>query len=129
MRGPYTHSLLFAVGFFVQFATSAPADSSTYSSACPHPELGRTFDYVIIGGGTAGGVLANRLSENPKVTVAVIEAGTWPEDVHGNWTQVPFYNGNFYTNNDSMMWPFSTTPQSVSADVGFSAQMFKTFSN
>ncbi|KAK6206955.1 GMC oxidoreductase [Colletotrichum tabaci] len=42
-------------------------------------DLGKdaTFDYVIIGGGTAGLVLANRLSAKSDVTVAVIEAGTF----------------------------------------------------
>ena len=34
-----------------------------------------TFDYVIIGSGTAGGLLANRLSADPANTVALIEAG------------------------------------------------------
>jgi choline dehydrogenase-like flavoprotein len=34
-----------------------------------------SYDYIIIGGGTAGLVLANRLSTNPNLTVAVIEAG------------------------------------------------------
>ncbi|WP_018178557.1 GMC family oxidoreductase [Jongsikchunia kroppenstedtii] len=38
-----------------------------------------TFDYVIAGGGTAGCVLAARLSEDPSVTVCLIEAG--PSDV------------------------------------------------
>lgn len=38
-----------------------------------------TYDYVIAGGGTAGCVLAARLSENPDVTVCLIEAG--PSDV------------------------------------------------
>ena len=38
-----------------------------------------TFDYVIAGGGTAGCVLAARLSENPDVTVCLVEAG--PTDV------------------------------------------------
>lgn len=36
-----------------------------------------TFDYVICGGGTAGLALAARLSENPAVTVGVIEAGKY----------------------------------------------------
>ncbi|EKM50939.1 uncharacterized protein PHACADRAFT_262842 [Phanerochaete carnosa HHB-10118-sp] len=36
---------------------------------------GHAFDFVIIGGGTSGCVLANRLSEDPHVSVAVLEAG------------------------------------------------------
>lgn len=35
------------------------------------------FDYVIVGGGTAGLTLAARLSEDPSTSVAVIEAGTY----------------------------------------------------
>ncbi|KAG8715529.1 hypothetical protein FRC08_010486 [Ceratobasidium sp. 394] len=34
-----------------------------------------TYDYVVVGGGTAGLVVATRLSENPNVSVAVLEAG------------------------------------------------------
>ena len=37
------------------------------------------YDYVVIGGGTAGSVIASRLTENPDITVAVIEGG--PSDV------------------------------------------------
>jgi choline dehydrogenase len=33
------------------------------------------FDYIILGGGTAGCLLANRLSRDPAIKVALIEAG------------------------------------------------------
>jgi len=35
----------------------------------------KTFDYIVIGGGSAGCVMAARLSEDPNITVCLIEAG------------------------------------------------------
>lgn len=44
----------------------------------------KVFDYIIIGGGTAGLVLAARLTEDPAVQVVVLEAGEERLDVCTN---------------------------------------------
>lgn len=41
----------------------------------PDDFIHNSFDYLIIGGGTAGLTVAARLSEDPKITVGVLEGG------------------------------------------------------
>ncbi|KAI0633939.1 alcohol oxidase [Trametes polyzona] len=61
-------------------------------ASCVPPDT-YTYDYIIVGGGTAGCVLASRLSEDPSVSVLVIEQGP----VADTWaSRVPLISGNPY---------------------------------
>jgi 4-pyridoxate dehydrogenase len=46
----------------------------------------QTYDYVIVGAGSAGCTLANRLTEDPDTRVLIIEAGGWDRDP---WIHIP----------------------------------------
>ncbi|KAF9803646.1 hypothetical protein IEO21_09606 [Rhodonia placenta] len=67
----------------------------------------KTYDYVIVGGGTAGCVLASRLSEDPNVTVLLLEAGKSHEGILPSRIPLSFTK----LLNSEFDWKFSTTPQ------------------
>lgn len=70
----------------------------------PFEHLYDCYDFIIIGGGSAGSVLANRLSENPEWTVLLLEAGS-DENV---LSEVPVLFPILQTS--SIDWQFVTEP-------------------
>lgn len=73
-----------------------------------------TWDYIIIGAGSAGCVLANRLTENPAVRVLLLEAGSrdWNPFIH-----IPGGLGKLF--GPSVNWRFHTKPQKTSMTARF----------
>ncbi|PKY08003.1 putative glucose oxidase [Aspergillus campestris IBT 28561] len=65
------------------------------------------YDYIIVGGGTSGLVVAHRLSEDPKTSVLVHEAGPSVFD-NINVTDINRLN---YTYDSSIDWAYQTVPQ------------------
>jgi choline dehydrogenase len=64
------------------------------------------YDYVIVGAGSAGCVLAARLTEDPDVSVLLVEAG--PADVKENIHVPAAFGSLFKTDVD---WDYSTAPE------------------
>ncbi len=68
--------------------------------------MGTQFDYIIVGAGSAGCVLANRLTENGRYSVLVLEAGGSDNRF---WIQTPIgYGKTFY--DPSVNWMYMTEP-------------------
>ena len=68
--------------------------------------MDEAFDYVIVGGGSAGCVLASRLSENPDVTVLLLESGG--RDDHPDLAVPPAWPSLWGSNVD---YSYNTVPQ------------------
>ncbi len=68
-----------------------------------------TFDYIIVGGGTAGCVLAERLSASGRYSVLVLEAGDAPRSP---WIPIPAGFAKLLVN-EHYNWRFESTPEAV----------------
>ncbi|GBN27084.1 Glucose dehydrogenase [FAD, quinone] [Araneus ventricosus] len=76
---------------------NAPRTSATFKEE---------YDYIIVGAGSAGATLAGRLSEEPCVSVLLLEAGTGQPPLLND---VPSLGRNFWFTN--LDWQFKTVPQ------------------
>jgi choline dehydrogenase-like flavoprotein len=69
--------------------------------------IAQGFDYVVVGGGTAGCVLAARLSEDPQCRVCLLEAGGSGKSLYVNMPGAIV----MAQRSDALNWRFQTVPQ------------------
>ncbi|KAE9408774.1 alcohol oxidase [Gymnopus androsaceus JB14] len=78
---------------------------------------GYNFDFILIGGGTAGLTLASRLSENAEWSILVLEAGNAHLDDHPLISRPSQYGLQFA--NPEYDWAFKTVPQKFSNNLEY----------
>ncbi|KAG6889602.1 hypothetical protein C0995_016128 [Termitomyces sp. Mi166 len=96
------------ISFALSFAliSTLPARAEIYENVSDLPKNCK-YDFIVVGGGTAGNVIANRLTESPNFKVLVLEAG--PSHVGVLDAEVPWFAANlFKTQYD---WNYTTVPQ------------------
>eukprot|EP00457_Paulinella_chromatophora_P003676 gb/GEZN01003684.1/.p1 GENE.gb/GEZN01003684.1/~~gb/GEZN01003684.1/.p1 ORF type:complete len:649 (-),score=100.01 gb/GEZN01003684.1/:148-2094(-) len=76
--------------------------------ALDHTKVAQEYDYVVLGAGSAGCAVASRLSEEPGVSVLLMEAGGGGDDLA---IKVPLLNNTLQKT--LVDWQFQTEPQQV----------------
>ena len=71
-------------------------------------EKDKVYDYIIVGAGSAGSVIASRLAEGaPSKSILLVEAGGPPDNL---WLKIPLGVGKVLQN-DEYVWKFNSDPQ------------------
>ncbi|KAJ7646832.1 aryl-alcohol oxidase-like protein [Roridomyces roridus] len=83
-------------------------ESAVYTA--PEQITDRSYDFVVVGAGTAGSVVASRLSEISTARVLVIEAGLADNGTGSDVLHVPFLAGQ--ASGTVYDWNYTTVPQS-----------------
>ncbi|KAJ7434325.1 hypothetical protein B0H11DRAFT_734616 [Mycena galericulata] len=103
---------MFAPALTILLFFSGVGVCKLYEDVADLPSL--HYDFVIVGGGTAGNVVASRLTENPNVSVLVLEAGLSNKGVID--AQVPFFSNEISNTGTPYSWNYTTTPQTGADD-------------
>jgi choline dehydrogenase-like flavoprotein len=85
-----------------ELQTNHPHDTSSTA------DISQDYDFIVVGGGTAGLTIASRLTEDPKVRVLVVEAGA--NRLEDPRILTPGLAGSLY-DDPNYDWAFQTVPQ------------------
>lgn len=126
MKSRISPAILPAIGLFWNARTAFASwdyfkdagQTKLLGTAFGLPGSNATFDYVVVGGGTSGAVVANRLV-GAGYSVALVEAGSFYELAGSNYSQIPAYDV-FFSSTDPQVptnplidWVIETSPQEV----------------
>ncbi|KAK4887895.1 hypothetical protein RN001_004166 [Aquatica leii] len=89
-------------------ASVIPLQTSGHTNAPAIMIDGGVYDYIIVGAGSAGSVIANRLSARKNISVLLIEAG----GEESNFTDIPLMS--FFLQGLEYNWNYTTTTQNFS---------------